>query len=102
MRTGPDLLNIGARQPSREWHLTHLYQPRAVVPWSIMPAFPFLFEIRNTAAKGDVVVQVPEKHAPPGNQVVVAKQEALDLVAYLLSLDRTYKSDYLDIEETKR
>ena len=27
MRTGPDLLNIGARQPSKDWHLGHLYQP---------------------------------------------------------------------------
>ena len=32
MRTGPDLMNIGARQPSEQWHLGHLYQPRAYVP----------------------------------------------------------------------
>ena len=32
MRTGPDLLNIGARQPSSDWHLAHLYNPRAVSP----------------------------------------------------------------------
>ena len=31
MRTGPDLFNIGARQPSKDWHLGHLYQPRAYV-----------------------------------------------------------------------
>src|SRR5690348_16429846 len=29
-RTGPDLATIGNRQPSLEWHLLHLYQPRAV------------------------------------------------------------------------
>ena len=29
MRTGPDLFNIGARQPSKDWQLGHLYQPRA-------------------------------------------------------------------------
>jgi cytochrome c oxidase cbb3-type subunit 2 len=28
MRTGPDLLNIGVRQPSADWHLGHLFQPR--------------------------------------------------------------------------
>ena len=29
MRTGPDLFNIAVRQPSEDWHLGHLYQPRA-------------------------------------------------------------------------
>ena len=47
MRTGPDLLNIGARQPSVDWHLGHLYQPRAYVPGSIMPPYPFLFVIKD-------------------------------------------------------
>ncbi|MCE9540546.1 MAG: cbb3-type cytochrome c oxidase subunit II, partial [Bacteroidetes bacterium] len=28
-RTGPDLTNIGSRQPSMAWNLLHLYQPRA-------------------------------------------------------------------------
>lgn len=56
MRTGPDLLNIGARMPSRARHLTHLYQPRAISPTSIMPGFPFLFEIKPEAEDGDVEV----------------------------------------------
>lgn len=89
MRTGPDLLNIGARMPSRDWHLTHLYQPRAIQPNSIMPDFPFLFEVKSEASPGDVVVALPSKYQPPG-KVVVARPEALDLVDYLLSLDRTY------------
>jgi hypothetical protein len=49
LRTGPDLFNIGARQPSKDWHLGHLYQPRAYVPNSIMPSYPFLFYIRTPA-----------------------------------------------------
>ncbi|MGB4115088.1 MAG: cbb3-type cytochrome c oxidase subunit II [Polaromonas sp.] len=91
MRTGPDLLNIGARQPSRDWQLGHLYQPRAYTPGSIMPAYPFLFEERRPDAVGtnDVVINLPEAFAIPGKQVVASK-EALDLVAYLLALDRTY------------
>ncbi len=44
-RTGPDLFNIGARQPSVDWQLTHLYQPRSVSPGSVMPAYPFLFRV---------------------------------------------------------
>ena len=90
MRTGPDLLNIGARQPSRDWHLGHLYAPRAYTPGSTMPAYPFMFEVRQGAAQpGEVVVNLPPAYAKPG-QVVVAKPEALALVEYLIALDRTY------------
>ncbi len=89
MRTGPDLLNIGARQPSEAWHLGHLYQPRAYVPGSIMPAYPFLFEHKAQAEARDVVVPLPPALQPAG-QVVVARPEALDLVAYLKSLDRSF------------
>lgn len=90
MRTGPDLLNIGARQPSKDWQLGHLYQPRAYTPGSNMPPYPHLFEIRKGQANADdKVVKLPPAFATPG-EVVVAKPEALALVAYLLALDRTY------------
>ncbi len=91
MRTGPDLFNIGERQPSADWQLGHLFQPRAYVPGSIMPAFPYLFEIKQKEAvtRADRVVTLP-----PGtlkyDEVAVARQEALDLVAYLLALKHTY------------
>ncbi len=65
MRTGPDLQNVGARLPSEAWHMTHLYQPRAIYDWSIMPAYPYLFEVKDKAAPGDVVVALPERYAPP-------------------------------------
>ncbi len=89
MRTGPDLFNIGARQPSIDWQLGHLYQPRAYTPGSIMPSYPFLFEIKESAAPGDKVVALPSQFAPP-HGVVVARPEALNLVSYLLALDHTY------------
>jgi cytochrome c oxidase cbb3-type subunit 2 len=98
MRTGPDLFNIGARQPSRDWHLTHLYQPRAVVAKSLMPSFPFLFVEKPRSAPNDVVVKGAERWATPG-QVVVATQDALDLVEYLRALDHTYPSDLLPKEK---
>lgn len=91
MRTGPDLFNIGARQPSEDWHLVHLFQPRAVVPWSIMPSYPFLFEVKDTAAEGDKVVSVPAPWGPPQG-VVVARPEALALVDYLKGMDHTYEA----------
>lgn len=89
MRTGPDLLNIGARQPSADWQLGHLYQPRAYVSGSIMPSYPFLFDVKDRAEPGDRVVALPAGAVPPG-KVVVAQPRANDLAAYLLSLDRTY------------
>lgn len=91
MRTGPDLINVGARLPDANWHLIHLYNPRAVVSWSIMPAFPFLFEEKDPAAvtPEDRVITVPGAHAPRG-KAVVATPDALALVDYLLSLKRNY------------
>ena len=89
MRTGPDLFNIGARQPSKDWHLGHLYQPRAYVPGSIMPAYPYLFETKAAAEPGDEVVKLPPGQGP-AQGVVVARPEALDLVKYLQGLDHTY------------
>lgn len=89
MRTGPDLFNIGARQPSKDWHLGHIYQPRAYARESIMPAYPFLFRIKDAPDTGDTVVNLPPRHVPPG-KIVVATQDALDLVAYLQGLDHTY------------
>lgn len=89
MRTGPDLFNIGARQPSQDWHLGHLYQPRAYTPGSIMPSYPFLFEAKDKADSGDRVVTLPPGYKPVG-KIVVASQDALDLVAYLQGLDHTY------------
>jgi len=88
MRTGPDLQNVGARLPSRDWHLTHLYQPRAIFDWSIMPAYRYLFEVKARAEPGDIVVALPNEFRPDTG-VVVASEDALDLVAYLLALDRT-------------
>ena len=89
MRTGPDLMNIGVRQPSEQWQLGHLYQPRAYMPGSIMPSYPFLFEAKAKADKDDVLVNLPQGTAPAG-QVVVASPQAVDLVKYLQSLNRSY------------
>ena len=89
MRTGPDLFNVATRLPDRSWHLLHLYDPRLVVDWSIMPSFPFLFTWKRMPGPGDEVVRVPDHVARPG-WVLVAKPDASALVDYLLSLDRSY------------
>lgn len=40
-RTGPDLARTGGRY-SDEWHVQHMIEPRAIVPESVMPAYPHL------------------------------------------------------------
>ena len=40
-RTGPDLARVGGKY-SDEWHVTHLANPRAIVPQSVMPGYAFL------------------------------------------------------------
>ncbi|MEI6559939.1 MAG: cytochrome-c oxidase, cbb3-type subunit II, partial [Rhodospirillaceae bacterium] len=40
-RTGPDLARVGGKY-SNEWHTAHLVNPRAVVPESVMPTYPWM------------------------------------------------------------
>src|SRR5690606_17088547 len=80
-----DLTSIGVRNPSDTWHMMHLYNPRIVVPESIMPSYPWLFVEKETATADDVTLNVPPAANPRG-KTIVASQDAQDLVAYLVSL----------------
>lgn len=88
-RTGPDLTNIGLRQPSVEWHLLHLYQPRAVVSQSIMPAYQFLFEVKSQLQQGDMEIMVPDEFRKGVTGKIVASKEAMQLVSYLQTLKQS-------------
>lgn len=56
-RTGPDLARVGGKY-SDDWHVTHLTDPRSIVPQSIMPGYSFLAqtELDPTAAKAHLQV----------------------------------------------
>lgn len=84
-RTGPDLTNIAVRQPSAVWQYIHLYNPRAVVAESVMPAFDWLFDVVAEAPSGMTAVPVPRPYAP-AKGVVVPSRQAQALLAYLQSL----------------
>jgi cytochrome c oxidase cbb3-type subunit 2 len=84
-RNGPDLSSIGQRQPSAVWHAIHLYEPRALVHASIMPAYPWMFVVKAHADPGDDVVSVPAPYAP-AEGVVVEGPAAKAVIAYLLEL----------------
>ena len=65
-RIGPDLSREGGKY-SDDWHYSHFYYPRQMVPGSIMPAFTWLFNDK------DKVNPVPNN-------------DARDLVAYVQTL----------------
>ncbi|WP_369858048.1 cytochrome-c oxidase, cbb3-type subunit II [Candidatus Thalassolituus haligoni] len=92
-RTGPDLARVGGRY-SNEWHRAHLYNPRDVVPESIMPSYPWLFEDkvdgRDTPKKMKALrmVGVPytDDDIEGAKAAVDGKPEIEALVAYLQQL----------------
>jgi cbb3-type cytochrome oxidase cytochrome c subunit len=87
VRLGPDLANIGVRQPDPAWHLRHLYAPGEVVKGSTMPPYRFLFEERRIQqAPARDALQLPEALAPGEGLEIVPTDDARALVAYLLSL----------------
>ena len=90
-RTGPDLTNIGKRQPSDDWHLLHLYNPRAVVSESVMPSYPWLFRQVDSVlvGKDEKAIAVPKEFFNKPGTKIVATQDALLLVEYLKSLQQT-------------
>jgi len=91
MRTGPDLTNIGVRQPSAEWHHQHLYEPTVVMPGSIMPAFRYLYKVQKIETEPSAeAIPLEGPYAPAEGYEVVPTEEAKNLVAYLLSLKRNY------------
>ncbi|MFT3747719.1 MAG: cbb3-type cytochrome c oxidase subunit II [Agriterribacter sp.] len=92
-RTGPDLTNIGNRQPSQDWHLVHLFNPRIVVKESVMPAYPWLFTIKKKISAHDVVVNVPSSYLQDKESKVVADKDAVYLVAYLQYLKQAALPD---------
>ena len=54
-----------------------------------MPAYPWLFEVKNELGEKDVEVVVPDAYRKGISGRIVATQEALQLVAYLQSLKQT-------------
>lgn len=92
-RTGPDLARVGGRY-SDDWHKVHLFNPRIVVPESIMPAYPHLYDNKldgkHTADKmralAKVGVPYTEEDFAGAKKAVHGVTEMDALVAYLQNL----------------
>ncbi|HEX7673212.1 MAG TPA: cytochrome-c oxidase, cbb3-type subunit I [Bdellovibrio sp.] len=111
-RTGPDLARVGKKYPNL-WHYSHMMDPRAVTPRSIMPNYPWLAE-KNTdfislrkslsvmkhlgvpyeeddVANADIKAQkqaktIAEDIEKNGGPKGLEKKEIVALIAYLQSL----------------
>lgn len=89
-RTGPDLARVGGRY-SDEWQRAHLYNPRNVVPESIMPAYSWLAEGvldgKKTADKMRALrtlgVPYTDEDIAGAKAAVEGKSEMDAIVAYL-------------------
>lgn len=92
-RTGPDLARVGGRY-SDDWHRAHMYNPRDVVPESIMPSYPWLFERtldgsdtpRKMRALRALGVPYTDEDIENATREVRGQQEITALVAYLQQL----------------
>lgn len=95
-RTGPDLARVGGRY-SDVWHVTHLNNPRDVVPESNMPAYPHLLTTKASATVGSDVdakmVALRRVGVPYTDEDIAGAKEAIGdktemdvLVAYLQGL----------------
>ncbi|MEM1158646.1 MAG: cbb3-type cytochrome c oxidase subunit II [Verrucomicrobiota bacterium] len=90
MRTGPDLSNIGVRQPSEDWHLLHLYHPQITSEGSIMAPYPFLFKKQKIGDEPHPqALNLTGKYAPEAGYEVIPTREVLALVEYLKSLKKS-------------
>ncbi|MDR2926554.1 MAG: cytochrome-c oxidase, cbb3-type subunit II [Azoarcus sp.] len=101
-RTGPDLARIGGRRDD-EWHRKHLLDPRAVVPGSNMPAFPWLdravtVPIGEHMKALNLVINPPSNPTPYSESDIASASAALAgkteldaLIAYLQGMGLALK-----------
>ncbi len=71
-RTGPDLARVGGKY-SDEWQTAHLINPRAVVPASIMPGYPFLAKTELDARSIAQEMKVQAMLGVPYTQEMIEK-----------------------------
>lgn len=89
-RTGPDLHRVGGKY-SDQWQITHLNNPRDLVPESIMPAYPWLMNAPVDAASMPSHMAALRKVGVPYTDAEIAasveelkgKTEMEAMVAYL-------------------
>jgi len=86
-RTGPDLMRVGNYRTT-DWHENHMKDPVSVVPGSIMPGYPWMFENEadiDTAYAEQVTVK--NVFSVPYNTPLPMKDGSKETVVLADSLD---------------
>lgn len=52
-RIGPDLSRTGVKRPSRDWHMSHFWDPKTASAGSIMPSFRHFFDFDPRGTRGN-------------------------------------------------
>ena len=86
-RIGPDLANIGLRDYSDEWLHQHLFEPQSLVPSSLCPPSPFLYNEVDEESESLLTVSNDDSSDRYINPTIRADR----LVAYLQSLKQDYE-----------
>ena len=92
-RTGPDLARVGGLYTD-DWHRAHLLDPRSVVPGSIMPSYPWLFDTpvnvedlpKKLATLRKLGVPYTDEDIANAGQGLEEATEADAMIAYLQQL----------------
>lgn len=108
-RTGPDLARVGGRY-SDEWHRIHLRDPRAVVPESNMPGYPWLAEnsvqglnvqARMLALRA-IGVPYSDEDISQAPAALVGMTEEDAMIAYLQSLGAGVREEQIKQQSISR
>jgi len=98
-RTGPDLQRVGGRYTD-QWHRIHLSNPRAVVPESNMPGYPWMANVPANAADIEAKMRALRMVGVPYTDAEIAearaelkdKSEMDALISYLQMLGTALKN----------
>jgi len=88
-RIGPDLANLGLRDYSDEWFHQHLFEPQSIIPSSLCPPSPFLYDEIDEPVHADI--EVTSELDVDKTRYIRPSIRASRLVAYLQSLKQDYE-----------
>ena len=87
-RIGPDLANLGLREYSDEWLHQHLFEPQSIIPSSLCPPSPYLYQEIDEPVPSDIeITGVDEDDVRNVRPSIRANR----LVSYLQSLKQDYE-----------
>ncbi len=107
-RTGPDLARVGGRY-SDDWHELHLINPRAVVPESNMPSYPWLAERIVDPQTVQTRMRVLQRMGDPytdeqietAAEKVAGRTELEAVIAYLQGLGTGWTGQRVTVTESE-